>query len=481
MERVLSNRKQFVASVLGAIFVFAAFALAQARAADGAAPASTRAHHHRVRNSYSGMVEIDGVHKAVQVVVAVGKSQLVHVDRPFKDITVGSKDIADVEPLSNNLLYVLGKARGATNISLTDAYHKVIAIVDVEVTYDLDGLRERIGEVAPGDPVTIRPAGDSILLSGQVSSADHLRAIVELAGHFAPGPTGVTNMLTISGSQQVLLQVRFAEVQRSALKELGVNTNYSLTSGKDLITSTTGQGIADTPFGSAVASLISGNYTFSATIDALEQKGIVRTLAEPNISALSGASASFLAGGEVPIPVPQSISTGGSGLTTIQYKDFGVGLSFTPTVIAQDTVNLEIKSEVSSIDPSVSITTNGITVPGFKVRRSNTTVELKDGQSFAIAGLIQDDFQDGINQIPGLGNLPIIGALMRSTSYQHNQTELVVFITVHLVQPVVAKALMSPTDEVMLPSPMALFGLGQLNGNPAPGGGIDGTYGYILP
>jgi pilus assembly protein CpaC len=183
----------------------------------------------------------------------------------------------------------------------------------------------------------------------------------------------------------------------------------------------------------------------------------------------------------VPIPVPQSISTGGEGLTTIQYKDFGVGLSFTPTVIAQDTVNLEIKSEVSSIDPSVSITTNGITVPGFKVRRSNTTIELKDGQSFAIAGLIQDDFQDSINQIPGLGNLPIIGALMRSTSYQHNQTELVVFITVHLVQPVVAKALMSPIDTVILPSPLALFGLGQLNGNPAPGGGIDGTYGYILP
>ncbi len=474
-------RKQFVASVLGALFVFAAFALAPARAAEGDAPAATRTHHHHMRPAYTGMIEIDGARKAVQIVVAVGKSQLIHVERPFKDITVGSKDVADVEPLSDNMLYVLGKARGTTNVSLTDAYHKVIAIVDVEVTYDLDGLRERIAEVAPGDPVTIRPAGDSILLSGTVSSADHLRAIAELAGHFAPGPTGVTNMLSISGSQQVLLQVRFAEVQRSALKELGVNTNYSLTSGKDLITSTTGQGISDTPFGAAVASLISGNYTFSATVDALEQKGILRTLAEPNISALSGASASFLAGGEVPIPVPQSISTGGSGLTTIQYKDFGVGLSFTPTVIAQDTVNLEIKSEVSSIDPTVSITTNGITVPGFKVRRSNTTIELKDGQSFAIAGLIQDDFQDGINQLPGLGNLPIIGALMRSTSYKHNQTELVVFITVHLVQPVVAKALMSPTDEVQLPSPMALFGLGQLNGNPAPGGGIDGTYGYILP
>ena len=482
-ERVLGSRMRTFALALGAIFAFSAVA------AGGASAATKAMRHHHVsgaRNPRTGVVDIDGARTNIQVTVAVDKSQLIHVDRMFKDITVGNKDIADVEPLSQHLLYVLGKKRGSTNISLTDGNRRVVAIIDVAVSYDIQGLQSRIAELVPGERISVRAAGDSIVLSGKVKSADHLRQIVSLAEHFAPGDNAVINMMSIGGSQQVMLRVRFAEVQRSALKQLGVNTDYSLTSGNDLITTATGLGIADTPFGSAIANLINGSYTLDVQIDALEKKGIVRTLAEPNLVALSGDSASFLAGGEIPIPVAQpGGGAGGTGFTTVQYKDFGVGLSFTPTVISNDTINLVMKGEVSSIDPSVSVVTNGISVPGFKVRRSNTTIELKDGQSFAIAGLIQDDFKDGISQIPGLGNLPIIGALMRSTSYQHDQTELVIFITVHLVQPTVAKALMSPTDYVTLPAPMALFGLGQLEGNPvisqAQGGGIDGTYGYILP
>lgn len=463
---MLGSRMRRFALALGAGFLFFAVAL------NGAFAVSTK---------HAGIVDV-GKRTTLQVSIAVDKSQLVQVNRRYREITVGNKDVADVVPVTSTLFYVIGKKQGTTNVSLIDGNRKVVAIVDVVVTFDLDGLRGRISEIAPGERVTVRPAGDSIMLSGQVSSSDRLRNIVMLAKHYAPGENSVTNMLTIAGSQQVMLRVRFAEVQRAALKELGVNTDWSLTTGNDLITTSTGLGISNTPFGSAIANLINGSYTLDIEIQALEKKGIVRTLAEPNLVALSGDSASFLAGGEIPIPVPQQGAAGGL-LTTIQFKEFGVGLSFTPTVISRDTINLVMKTEVSSIDPSVSVSTNGISVPGFKVRRSNTTIELKDGQSFAIAGLIQDDFKDGVSQIPGLGNLPIIGALLRSTSYQHDQTELVLFITVHLVKPTVAKALMSPTDYVTLPTPLALFGLGQLEGNPVyeQGGGIDGTYGYILP
>jgi len=267
--------------------------------------------------------------------------------------------------------------------------------------------------------------------------------------------------LSLSGSQQVLLEVKFAEVQRSALVQLGLDSlNGAAANNGISAPHLDGSTTAAQAFGTIGGLLTdSKTYFLRGQISALEQSGMVRTLAEPNVVALSGETATFLAGGEFPIPVVQSLS-GGSPTTTIEYKDFGVGLSFTPTVIASDTINLILKSEVSALDSTFAVTTNGISVPGLKVRRATTTVELRNGQSFAIAGLLQDDFNDSLKALPGVGSIPIIGALLRSTNYQRNQTELVVFITVHLVGPGPQTNIALPTDRVIPPTPAQVIGLG---------------------
>jgi pilus assembly protein CpaC len=255
-----------------------------------------------------------------------------------------------------------------------------------------------------------------------------------------------------------MLQVRFAEVQRSALKDIGANFLLSYQGNDSIAAVTSGSGISPDAFG-VVGGLLSDGRGFDleATIDALERKGTLRTLAEPNLVALSGDTASFLAGGQLPIPVASATTTGGVPVITVQFKDFGVGISFTPTVIGREMINLEMNSEVSSVDPTLSVEASGIRVPGLKVRRAKTTIELKDGQSFSIAGLLQDDFQDNISQFPILGSIPVLGALFRSTSFQHQQTELVVLITARLVDPGIARNLASPTDSLVLPSPKTLF------------------------
>jgi pilus assembly protein CpaC len=402
------------------------------------------------------VINISPGHSTSRIVVPIDKSRIVHFDQPFSRVHVGSGDIAEVVPLSPSTIYLLGKKRGSTNLTITTANNAIVAVVDVVVTYDLDGLRQHLSDLLPTESVEIQPAGDALVLSGHVSSADHLRTISAIAERYAPG--AVTNLMTLSGSQQVLLEVKFAEVQRSALVNMGLNninagiTNTQLTGAVPF---------SPTSFGT-IGGLLSDSKTYflHAEIQALEQSGAVRTLAEPNIVSLSGETATFLAGGEFPIPVVQSLS-GGAPTTTIEYKDFGVGLSFTPTVISSDTINLVLKSEVSALDSTFAVTTNGISVPGLKVRRATTTVELRNGQSFAIAGLIQDDFNDSLKSLPGLGSIPIIGALLRSTSYQRNQTELVVFITVHLVGPGPASNVRVPTDEVLPPTTGQILGFGR--------------------
>jgi pilus assembly protein CpaC len=281
-----------------------------------------------------------------------------------------------------------------------------------------------------------------------------------------------------------MLEVRFAEVQRSALKDIGTQLEL-----KDLDAGEFGaatlDGVNPLNFITGSVSLVeAGDFSLKVAFDALEQKGLVRTLAEPNMVALSGDTAKFLAGGEFPIPVAQSHTDGTTGtFITVEFKEFGVGLSFTPTVTGKDSINLELSAEVSSIDPSVSITQGLISIPGLKVRRTNTTVELRDGQSFAIAGLIQDDLTNQTRAIPGLGSLPIIGALARSEQFERRQTELVVLITARLVKPVSRSQLGSPTDYILPPSEYDFFLLGKPEGVKPSGrtGGIDGSYGYAQP
>lgn len=430
--------------------------------------------------SGSAVFKVDSGVYGGELAVPVNKSQFLKVYKPFGELTVGNPEIADVVALSDESLYILGKKIGSTNISIADTSGKIMSVIDVAVTHDIDALKAKMHELAPGDVVEVRPAGDSIVLGGRVASADRLRQLMMVAEQYAPGK--VTNMLSVAGSQQVLLKVRFAEVQRSVLKDIGFSNSLSVASGDDLFSVAAGDGINPEAFASGLVNLVSGDFSFLSIIDLLEEKGMVRTLAEPNIIALSGDSASFLAGGEFPIPVAQDSDESGTTIT-VEFKEFGVGLAFTPTVLGESSINLELETEVSSIDPSVSVTTQDITVPGLKVRRADTTVELRDGQSFAIAGLLQDDFEDTVRAIPGIGSVPILGALSRSTDFMRQQTELVIIIQAHLVQPTTADMLASPADRSLPPTEFDLFMLGNIEREAVldKAAGIDGPYGYILP
>lgn len=446
--------------------------------------------------------------------LALNKSRIVTTERAFTELSVGSSAIADVVALSSTAFYIVGKSVGSTNVIVSDRGGTVIGVYDVSVGHDVDGLKRKLFEVAPGSSVEVRAANDAVVLSGAVADSATATSIAAVAERYAPGK--VTNMMTVTGTQQVMLEVKFAEVQRAALKDIGTNLKIQDLDGGapgapfiapgpnqvgfpgfsdavdgagNLWPGLFGGGTLDgiNPLGYAVFGgtiLESGEYSISGMIDLLEQKGLVRTLAEPNMVALSGDTANFLAGGEFPIPVAQTATAAtGVAAITVEFKQFGVGLAFTPTVTSRDSINLELAAEVSAVDPTVSTTLGSITVPGLKVRRTNTTVELRDGQSFAIAGLIQDDLNDQVRAIPGLSSIPIIGALARSTAFERRQTELVVVITVRLVKPVSGNQLRMPTNAVLPPSELDLFMLGKTeNIRPrSESGGIDGTYGYVQP
>ena len=430
--------------------------------------------------------------------VPVNKSQILKVDRPFKDILVGNPKIADVLPLTNRTLYILGKELGTTSLSIYGANKSLLAIVDLVVTHNVDGLKAKIFELFPDEKIEVRTVNDSIVLSGTVSSSTHLQSVVALAERYAPGK--VTNMMSVTGSQQVMLAVRFAEVKRSAFKELGINLNTLVRSGSTTFSLLSGLPVLG---GLGGGGFLNGGTTLAGTaykgdfvgfLDALEQKGVVKTLAEPNLIALSGDTASFLAGGEFPIPVAQNTSGGGSTIT-VEFKEFGVSLAFTPTVLADGLISLDVAPEVSAIDPNASITVNGLVIPGLTSRRAHTTIELRDGQAFAIAGLLQSEFKDNIDQLPFAGDVPVLGALFRSSDYRHDQTELVIIVTPYLVKPVKPSDLRLATDDFTPPSEVDLFLMGrpesrkaqpgesskgQTVGRAAGGAGLDGNIGYII-
>ena len=416
-----------------------------------------------------------------EVQLALNKSRIITTDRPFTELSVGSSAIADVVALSRTSFYVLGKGVGSTNVIVRDR-DQVVGVYDVSIGYDVDSLKRKIFEVSPSEAVEVRAAHDSIVLSGSVSDAGRATSIAALAERYAPGK--ITNMMSVTGSQQVMLEVKFAEVQRSALKDIGTEIELTDIDGEDTFSAESLDGINPLNFFTGSVSFIeAGEFRLDLAFDALEQKGLVRTLAEPNMVALSGDTAKFLAGGEFPIPVAQEANAGAGSTITVEFKEFGVGLSFTPTVTGKDAINLELAAEVSAIDPSVSFTLGEIVIPGLKVRRTNTTVELRDGQSFAIAGLIQDDLTNQMRSIPWLGDLPIIGALARSEGFERRQTELVVLITARLVKPVSNKQLAAPTDLVVPPSELDFFLFGKTEDVKSSGasGGIDGAYGYVQP
>ena len=411
---------------------------------------------------------------AGELQVPVNKSQVLRADRPYAKALIGNADIADVVPLSNTSVYVLGKKPGTTSLTLYDARNRLIAVVDVVVGPDVLTLKRQLSELLPGDDIGTRISNDSIVLEGVVHNAVAADRAVQLAQTYAPGK--VVNLLSVGSSQQVMLEVRFAEVKRSALKQFGLNwdvmscksgpcgnLNGVIGGGANLTSGGLKHGAILDSFAIVSRAFTGFGQNFNVTLDALEKKGVVTTLAEPTLVALSGETASFLAGGEFPVPVVQN-SGGGTGggngnssAITVEWKPFGVSLAFTPTVLADGVINMEVAPEVSSIDPSASIIINNLTIPGLQTRRAKSVVEMRDGESFALAGLIRKDFQDTIRQVPLLGSIPIIGALFRSTGFQHEETELVIIVTPRLVRPVAAAAMKLPTDRVQPPREGDLF------------------------
>ncbi|MGL6044812.1 MAG: type II and III secretion system protein family protein [Sandaracinobacteroides sp.] len=410
--------------------------------------------------------------------VPVNKSQVLNLDRAFAKALIGNPEIADVMPLTASSVYVLGRKTGSTNLALYDRGGKLIAVVDVVVGPDTQGLKRLIAQTFPGEDVRITNSNDSVMLEGQVSSPLAAERIVAMAQTYAPEK--VLNLMSVGSPQQVLLEVRVSEMSRGTVKELGISSATWSTGGigrTRLLQSGPFVGFLTGIFGT----------TLDIEFEALERRGLVRTLANPNLVALSGETANFLAGGEFPIPT----GVDSQGRVAIEFKQFGVALAFTPTVLADGMVNLRVAPEVSSIDREVSIELDGFTIPGLKVRRAVTSLELRDGQSFAMAGLIQSDFTDTVRAIPLLGKIPIIGALFRSTSFNKQETELVITVTPRIVRPVKPDQIALPTDRVQPPTSMELFLLGKTqdlqpvnkaakpSASAAPGG-IDGDQGHIV-
>ena len=425
----------------------------------------------------AGVRVAEGV-SAGEVAVPVNKSQVIRSDRPYAKALIGNPEIADLLPLTNQSLYVLGKKAGTTSLTLYDRRNMLIAVIDVVVGPDVTTLKRQLSDLMPNDRVGARISNDSIILEGVVSSGPAADRAVQIAETFAPGK--VVNMLSIGSSQQVMLEVRFSEVKRSALKQIGaaffLNNNRgsfsgAIGGGASLTPSATGAGVVGLgsiidSFGVLTKRFGAFGLNFDAALDALERKGAITTLAEPTLVALSGETASFLAGGEFPVPVLGNSSGGGSdgnnnSSITVQFKPFGVSLAFTPTVLADGVINIVVAPEVSSIDPTASIVINNLRIPGLQTRRAKTTVELHDGESFAMAGLLRTDFQDTVRQFPILGSIPIIGALFRSTNFQREETELVIIVTPRLVRPVRADAMRLPTDRAGPPNEADLFLLGR--------------------
>ncbi|MGD9867188.1 MAG: type II and III secretion system protein family protein [Hyphomicrobiales bacterium] len=386
--------------------------------------------------------------KIVRIQVPLDKSETVRVDRPFAEALVGNSEVADVIPLTDQSIYVLGKKIGATRLSILDAEKRLLGIVEVEVAYDVTALRAQIQQSAPHSNVRVVALNGKIHLSGGVPDAVTQDRILSIAQQYAP--EAVTNSMVVDSAQQVMLEVRFIEASRNAARDLGVNwqavsrsvgnfaaiTNFPGTVGVGAFPSN------NIPFGTMVTRVLGGGVTADVLIQALEERGVARRLAEPNLVALSGDTASFLAGGEFPFPVASKDDT-----ITIEFKKFGVGLAFTPTVLAGGLVNLKIEPEVSEIDPNNTITVNGTTIPGLVTRRAKTTVELRDGQSFAIAGLLQANTQRANRQLPWIGQVPVLGTLFRSASFERRETDLVIIVTPRLVQPATpGQELRTPLD-----------------------------------
>jgi len=461
-----------------------------------------------------------------QISVVVNKSRTVNIRRPVKTATIASTAIADITPMSDHTLYIQGKEIGTTNISIFGPDMRLVQVIDLDVTPDTENLQERIRGVTRG--VRVSSSHGQIVLTGMAPDAVAAERAMSIAKSMGTG-VEVVNAISVAPSQQVMLKVRFLEASRAAERDLGVNwfgTNSNGTRGFStglgvpaLVngqinvagTSSSGAGTVaastttDTggvsvirsagallstaggaPFGVVLANLVNKGTNIDVMISALETKGLVRRLAEPNLVALSGDTAKFLAGGSFPVPTVSATTTG-TTTPTFQLVDFGVSLAFVPTVLSDGILNLRIAPEVSELDFANAVTISGTTIPSLVKRNAQTTVELRSGQSFAIAGLLQTRDVRNIDQIPWIGSVPVLGTLFRSSTYQKSESDLVIIVTPELVQPSIpGDRLASPLDERLPSNDVDFFVNGQTEVPKrykdfvSAGGDVRGPYGHII-
>ncbi len=399
----------------------------------------------RIQNASSG------------VMLAIGRGTLVNLSRPMTDVFVADPTVADIQVRSPRLLYIFGKGPGETTVYATDKAGAVVYSANVRVGNNFDQVRTMLRTAMPDATIEVTAMNGMTILTGTVKAPEDVEEANRLVQAIVGDKVTVVNRLKTATPMQVMLQVKIAEVSRDLFKSIGVNlqatngSDFTFAQGRDFIEDATGINPAkllfpDTGSTAFLSKKLLG-LTLNAALDLLEQDGAVTTLAQPSLTALSGETASFLAGGEFPIPIQQSLGT-----TTIEYKQYGVGLAFTPTVLNDGRISMRVRPEVSELTDAGSVKFGGFTIPAIATRRAETTVELGSGQSFVIGGLLKNVGNNSITKTPWLGDLPILGALFRSNNFRRQESELVIVVTPYLVKPVSASAIKLPTDGAKAPT-----------------------------
>ena len=427
------------------------------------------------------------------VPLGIGKSIVIDLPRDAKDVLVANPAIANAVVRSTRRAYLIGVAVGQTNVFFFDAEGRQIAGFDIAVTRDLNSLRGALRQILPNAVLKAEGVGpEGVLLTGSVASTHEAQQAVDLATRLVGDVNKVVNNICVRGRDQVMLKVTVAEVQRDIIKQLGINLNGSIGYGNTVLSLNTDNAFSanGTPLSENAfvgAGWFNGGNTVNATIRAMERAGVIRTLAEPNLTAISGESATFLAGGEFPIPAGRTCDPAtGACQTTIVFKKFGIGLNFTPIVMSEGRISLKVSTEVSELSQEGALVQAGISIPSLRVRRADTTVEIPSGGALAMAGLIQEQTKQVINGFPGLLQVPVLGALFKSRDYVNRQTELMVLVTPYIVRAVAQKELSRPDDGFADASDPGSILLGKLNRIYGPPGKGDprrpyhGAYGFIL-
>ena len=389
--------------------------------------------------------------------VELKKGQIVHLDRPAASVMIAEPNIADIEVKSPQIIYIFGKAIGETTLYALDDKDKTIYSTVVTITHNLSGLKSLARKMFPDADINFRSSDGGLVIEGHATSPQQAANIVELASSYMLEDETLVNLLDIGGSEQITLRLRIAEVARSELKQFGIsldtffnagNFAFGFANGRDFFDSLTGVVTTNQDVGAIYTGHNSSRWNINGIIDALEDEGFMTTLAEPNLTAMSGQAASFLAGGEFPIPLVDE-----DGRVTVEFREYGVSLDFTPTVMSENRISLTVAPEVSTLSQAGAVTLSGFSIPALSTRRTQTTVELASGQTFAIAGLLQNDISNNVEKFPGLGDIPMLGALFSSSRFQRNETELVILITPYVVSPTSENTLKTPLDGfIILPT-----------------------------